>query len=257
MVYYLGKLTQLLIAPLNVVLVLLVVAILIWRRWPKMSNRLLSLATLWLLVASLPITSFGLFRLLEDQYPMRPIAELPDADAIVVLGGTVVPLQPPRMEAEEITGARLQRAIRLYLAEKAPVVVCCGGGGYPGPANERRTEADDMQAMLRDFGVPETAIRAESRSRNTSENARYGAEILEKLAARRVLLVTSAFHMPRAVALFEREGVEVIPAPSDPRATGSPWTLQAFRPGPYALRSTTLAINEIVGYWGYRLLGLL
>lgn len=257
MLFYAGKLTQFLIAPLNLVLGMLLLAWFIKRRRPRTSGALIVLATLLLGVASLPIVAFQLIGLLESRYPSTTIEELPQADAIVVLGGTVSPLQLPRFEPEELAGARVQRAFRIHRAGKAPFIICSGGFPYRGSSGEIRTESEDMRDLLVDFGVPAAAIECESKSRNTNENARFTADLLRARGAKRILLVTSAFHMPRAVALFEKQGLTIIPAPSDPRATGGPWRLRSFLPGADALRQTTQALNEIVGFYGYRLLGLL
>lgn len=256
MLYYAGKLVQFLIAPLNIVLLLLAFAWLFRRRGAR-SARLLLAGLLLLLTASLPAVAHGLMGVLESEYPILPVVDLPEADAIVLLGGTVVSLQPPRVEAEEMAGARVQRALRLFRAGKAPVIVCSGGNPYRGPDGEVRSESDDMRDLLVDLGVPESAVRREAESRNTNENARYSAALLRELSAKKILLVTSAFHMRRAAALFRREGFDVIAAPSDPRAVSSPWRWNAWMPGPDSLRMTTQAINEIVGYYGYRLLGQL
>jgi len=257
MSYIVGKLVQFFIAPVNVVLFLLVISLLLRRRRPKWSTGFLVLGTLLLYTASCEWASYLLLRGLESQYPVVSSADVPNADAIVTLGGTVYSVKPPRVEAEEVTGSRLLRTARIFHAGKAPIVICSGGGKYKSTFGTMRTEAQDIREVLLSLQVPDSAIVLESRSLNTNENAKATAGILKERGIKKILLVTSAFHMPRAVAMFEREGFEVIAVPSDIRAAGLGIDLGLLLPSSEALRKTTLAINEYVGYYGYKLIGKL
>jgi uncharacterized SAM-binding protein YcdF (DUF218 family) len=257
MLFYVGKSVQFLAAPLHWVVVLLVVGILLLSRRPVLGRRLVIFATLLLYVASNPVVSYGLLAGVERQYPIVPSKDLPSADAIVVLGGTVYSLESPRVEAEEMTGARVLRAARLYKEGKASIIVCAGGVPYPASDGSTRIESDDMHDVLVAMGVPTDAILKEKASRNTFENAQGTAELLQERGVKTILLATSAFHMPRASALFRKQGFDVVAASSDPRATGSPWKWRSLLPSPEALRSTTLATYEYIGFVGYRLLGKL
>jgi uncharacterized SAM-binding protein YcdF (DUF218 family) len=257
MLYLAGKVTQAIIAPMHVVFVLLIFGWLIRRRQPRASGIILFLAIALLYLSSAPWSSRLLLGTLEGKYPIRPSTELPEADAIVLLGGTTYPVQPPRVEAEEITGARVQRAARLYRAGKAPKIIVSGGVVYSSTEGLARTEADDMFDLLVMMGVPADAIVREAASRNTYENTGNTLGILEAMKCRQILLVTSAFHMPRAMALFRRSNLTIIPAPSDPRSGGKANQWRDFFPGPDALKLTTQAVNEIVGIGGYWLLGKL
>lgn len=90
----------------------------------------------------------------------------------------------------------------LYKAGKAPIILLSGGSGG----------AQRMAAMLEQQGVPPSALRIEGRSSNTYENALYSSHMLADEKLRRILLVTSPMHMPRAIASFRKQGLEVIPA---------------------------------------------
>ncbi len=134
-------------------------------------------------------------------------ADLPAADAIVLLGGgmgKVDALANPEMfEAAD----RVWHAARLYRAGKAPLVVVVG--------------SNDLAAtvpLLLDFGVPREAIAVDDVSRNTYENSRFAERLLVDRGVRRVLLVTSAWHMPRAIGNFSRTSLEVTPAACDFKA---------------------------------------
>ncbi len=257
MLYLAGKLTQAVIAPMHVVFALLVLGWCIRRRRPRASAAILFFAIALLYLASAPWSSRLLVGTLEGTYPIRPSTDLPEADAMVLLGGTTYPIEPPRVEAEEIAGARVQRAARLYHAGKAPKIIVAGGVVYQSTEGLARTEADDMSELLVMMGVPADAIIREAASRNTYENAGNTIGILEAMKCRQILLVTSAFHMPRAMALFRRSNLTIIPAPSDPRSGGTIDEWRDLFPGPDGLKLTTLAINELVGIGGYWLLGKL
>ena len=100
-----------------------------------------------------------------------------------------------------------------------------------------------MKEVLAVMGVPTRAMLLENNSRNTNDNALYTAVVLNNRQIQRILLVTSAFHMRRAVPLFERQGFEVIPAPTDyQRLVGSP-VLPGWLPSVGNLDRTTLAIR--------------
>ena len=89
-------------------------------------------------------------------------------------------------------------------------------------------------------------------SRNTYDNAVYSAQILKSRGMRRILLVTSAYHMRRSVALFEAQGLEVVPAATDYQILVVSETLPPWLPLVGNLSRTTTALHEIVGYWVYR-----
>ena len=185
---------------------------------------------------------------LEREYPPVPAAALPVADAIVVLGGGMEAPQAPLLYPEMKAAAdRVWHAARLYQAGKAPVVIPSGVG-----------EDEASVPFLRDLGVPAAAIRVERASRNTAENARFTAALLALMGGgRRVLLVTSAWHMRRAQLLFERAGVEVIPAATDYEATlmrarADHWSLPNLLPNPEMLYRNTCMLKEYIGYWVYR-----
>lgn len=144
----------------------------------------------------------------------RPPAPGVGADAIVVLGGCMQQALPPRRAVEiSDAGDRVLEAARLWREGRAPRLVVTGG---PWDASQHPySEASAMAELLEFLGVPAEVILQESRSRTTRENALEVKGVLEPLGVRRILLVTSALHMARAVALFRAQGFEVIPAPTD------------------------------------------
>ena len=125
------------------------------------------------------------------------------ADAVLVLGGALGAPRPPAQPHLGFGAAadRVWHAAALYRAGKARWVVL-SGGSPPGSENVA-PEAEAMAEVLRALGVPASAMRLEGRSRNTLENAVLSLALVRQVGARRVLLVTSALHMPRALAVFQ------------------------------------------------------
>ena len=206
-----------------------------------------------------------LARSLEWQYPTPD--EIPAADVIVVLGGGTEPAAPPRPSVE-VNGAgdRVLYAASLYQQGKAPHILL-SGGEYLLDDRRRTTPAEDMASILTAIGIPEDALWLETASKNTYENALYSKEILEENEIERVLLVTSAMHMPRSVALFEKQGIEVIPVPVDfsitedesPQDGSGSFQSKIINIIPQAsnLSLTTNALKEYLGYFIYKLQGWL
>lgn len=123
-----------------------------------------------------------------------------------------------------------------------------------------------MAKILKTMGVPASAILQDPTSLNTYENAVNVKKILKEQGIRRVLLVTSAMHMPRSLRIFQRQGIEAIPAPTDflvsqqelEEPNSSPQaTVLSLVPDADRLEMTTRALKEYVGSLVYRLRGWL
>lgn len=167
-----------------------------------------------LVTTSLPVVAVRLWKTLESQNPILSPAQLPTAEAIVLLGGGILLPSPPRV-MPELNGAsdRVWFAAELYHAGKAPLIVVSGGQVFPQP--DLLGEADYHRLLLLRMGVPDSAIVLETHSADTAENAKNTAELLAPRGIQHVLLVTSAMHMPRASLLFRETGLNVDPAPCD------------------------------------------
>jgi len=122
------------------------------------------------------------------------------ADALVVLGCRLA----AEGRASERLRRRVARAVELYRAGAAPLLLMSGGGAGP------VTEAEIMRDLAMAAGVPETALLCEPDSRNTVENAINTARLLVECGLRRVILVSDRTHLPRAALLFRLAGLEVV-----------------------------------------------
>jgi uncharacterized SAM-binding protein YcdF (DUF218 family) len=252
MLYWLGKSLQVLLWPSNQALILFCVSLfLLWRGRLHLGRTLFSIGLAIFVFFSLPIVAITLYAPLETSYTPKRYKDYPKADAIVVLGGTASSLTPPRVEVEETHGSRLAPAYRLYRLEKAPVIILSSGSWYFTAQKERRVEAQDMAEFLKGIGCPEKALVLEGSSRNTYENAVESAAWLKAHGKKTVLLVTSAFHMRRAVPLFQEQGVEVIPVPTEQRLVDRSFGFWDFIPDPNSLGYATGALKEHVGHLVY------
>lgn len=263
MFLFLSKLLPLFLYPLGLACLLLIAALIVWWRRPRWTPVPIFLALVVLLGASNGWVSNEIVRSLEWQY--IPKAELPKADAIVLLGGSLRPAAKPRQTVEvSEQGDRALYAAYLYRQQKAPLIIASGGriawrGSGP-------PEAADTVQFLAEIGVPTSAILQEPDSLNTYENAANVKKILKERNLERVLLVTSAIHMPRSLRIFRHQGIDAIAAPTDflvtenflqePNNTPEAMLLNLI-PDVDRLGRTTKALKEYIGTVVYRLRGWL
>lgn len=226
-----------------------------WTRFRNLGRALLAVVLVVLWIASTPFFANWLGWRLESQFPVRAVDELPERDAILLLGGSLAPPTAPgaRPTLGE-AGDRILEAVRLYRAGKAQRIIVTGGNLPWSSADP--TEADAVAGILEEFGVPRGDLVIEGASRNTRENAVNSADILQQNGLGTALLVTSAFHMPRAMAVFRKAGVDVTAAPADLRARRPFYrSLLDVLPDANALAHTTLAVKELIGLVVYRARG--
>ena len=237
----------------------LLVVILTTRKRPRLARTAAIVGFVLLFAASTPLISHPLVSAIESQ----SVNEVPPtvADAIVVLSGGATAAEPPLpfIELGGPTANRLLYAAKLYRDGKAPLVILSGGQlpwdkGLP-PQSAQMAEAIEM------MGVPASAIIEESESGNTYENAVRTKAILDQHSLHRIILVTSALHMPRALGLFRDQGVETFSAPTDfisvATRSGSsfPELMLALVPSAQTLDQTTQALKELLGAAVYRIAG--
>jgi len=192
----------------------------------------------------------GLRGAIESEFPAPEMVLLPSAPAIVVLGGVLSPPSASQPQANLSAAAdRLRLTAQLFHSGKAPLVVLSGGSDL---SVSHTSESQAMQIFLHELGVPHSVMLLEEQSRTTQENAHCTSLLLRTKGIDRILLVTSALHMRRAKALFETEGLQVIPAATDHEARElSSW--QKWLPDADALEGNARAIKEWVGWIAVRM----
>ena len=223
---------------------------LLWRGRRRSGALLLTVAIGWLWLWATPAFSDWLRATVEQRYPPIPLEQVPTADAIVVLGGLVEAAAPPERLEPNLGAAtdRLWHAAHLYRAGKAPRILV-SGGNLPW-SRVMQPESSVMAELLQQLGVPAAAILQETRSRTTRENRDFSLLILQANGIRRILLVTSALHIPRALALFRATALDVIPAPTD-FEIHTPDNTHPLRwlPDAQALADGSRAFKEYLGRW--------
>lgn len=204
-----------------------------------------------LVVASLPVVGDRLWASLEAEVPSSAKRDV-TYDAIVLLGGLVSPLGSTfDAPAWNDNVERLLATRELLAAGRAKAVIVSGGRyGIPGLP----TEAEYLAAELRAQGIAADRIILEDEALNTRENATLTKAIVEERGFKRLLVVTSAFHMRRAKGCFEAAGLEADYLPVDYRMR-DPRLDPHLLPRTEYLVDTSRVVRERVGYWVYRLMG--
>jgi uncharacterized SAM-binding protein YcdF (DUF218 family) len=208
------------------------------RHWRSGGLWLATLSLLGLLVLSLPVVGRALMAPLEIHPPVTPM-QLRQVQAIVILGGGTY-FDAPEYGGDTVGLATLERlryGARLARTSRLPLLVTGGApvGGRP--------EGELMREVLEgEFGV---AVRwVESASQDTTENAALSATMLKAAGVTRIALLSNAWHLPRAIPLFERQGLAVTPAPmAFSTAPPAGWT--GFLPGSFG--TSREALHEHLG----------
>lgn len=247
---FLNKLLPVFVLPLGWVFLLLLWAL--WRKkwWP------VGVAAAVLYVCSLPITAIRLWGWLEAGYAPVAVAEAGPADAVVVLGGI---FGGPRFPAGYVPNVaesveRLEAGIVLHQQRRADWLVFTGAR-IPWEARPV-FEGEDAKRVALARGVPADRILVTREVSNTWDEARATAELMKERGWKRVILVTSVWHLPRAMQLFRAAGVEPQAFPVDYRTDPKrPVTLLDFLPKGESLGITETALREYYGRLFYKLTG--
>ena len=235
-----------LLPPLLLV-ILLVAGLFFHRRRPRLAMSLILLSTTALYALSTPWVGGLLQKTLEISVPVAPAA-LQDADAIVVLGGG------RRVDAAEygsdtLNGMSLERlryAAFLHRASGLPILATGGK-----PDGGQLAEGRIMQHILTsEYGISPRWI--EEAALTTWDNARLSAPLLKQAGVQRIALVTHAWHLRRAVPLFEAQGLSVVPAGIQFSSTRIDDVFDVL-PTPAGLRDSTFALHEWLGILWYKL----
>lgn len=211
-----------------------------YRRWAIASGGL-ALALL-LAVGCGPVTSLLLYRLQRGYGSSVEQVHWRDRNAIVVLGAGTIEAPDGTLEPRIFALGRLLKGYMLYRDCRAGGHDCkllLSGGN---PQHNRGAEAVVYAAQLHGMGVPSSDLLVESRSNNTWQNAQFSRPLLAAYAPQQVWLVTSAFHLHRALLDFHHFGIEPFPIASDYLRANSTWMPQAWN-----LALADVAIHEYLG----------
>ncbi len=241
--------TPFLLPPGVFVLLLVAAAIWTWRRKERGGGRTFLAVALLLWLSSMGATAQWMMGRLEADLA---IPEAPRADVIIMLGGGAYDQVPdlsgrgtpgPGTMERMVTAARLQRRLGI------PIIVS-GGKVYRTSASI----ATVTRRFLIDLGIPADQILMEDQSRDTYENALFSKQICDRSGFRRPLLVTSGFHLKRALYCFEAVGLAVTPFPCALTTwPGQPKAWRHFLPDAQAMAASVAALREGLGLIYYRM----
>ena len=242
---YVNKLLPLVASPLFLVLVLVLWGIVF-------KQKLIGLLGVGILVTcSLPLVSQKLIAYLEKDYVARSPQKVSTADAIVVLSGMVRTIEGTDGLVYEWGEAsdRIFAGIALFSASKAPQLILTGGKL---PWSVGVPEGVYLKKIATNNGVPTLSIQITENVQNTDEEARAVAKLMTKKDPK-VILVTSAFHMPRAQKVFEAAGLSVFPFAVDFLSDAYNSTIMDLIPNAGAFQKTSFFIREMFGRLYYHL----
>lgn len=254
MFFYLSKIFWFFASPGNAfLLVLLLGLFLSGTRFKRIGKFCVSVAIIFALaVTFVPIGPYML-KTLEDRFP-APVTLPERIDGIVVLGGVVDPTMSANRGTVAIGGAMERITASAQLALDHPEARLIFSGGSASISSQDHREADYVAELYAALGVQADRLVLEREARNTWENAKYTMDVAAPKTAENWVLVTSAFHMPRAVGAFRRVGWEMIPYPVDYNVTE---TLSFPSPMDFlsGLGSIANAGHEWIGLIAYWLTG--
>jgi uncharacterized SAM-binding protein YcdF (DUF218 family) len=255
--YAVYRLSQLLLqVELWIFLCFLAAGFLALRRRFLPARRFLWLGIFLFYGLSIAPTAKALIGPLESRYPPFLPGRAQSYDAIVVLAGGVN--WQPQIDAYTVLGTqsldRLICGIDLLQTTTTPFMVLSGGAADPfGPS---AFEASAMKALALRLGLAPNVILTEIHSRTTAESAIEIRRLIPN--AQRIVLTTTAYHLPRAMAVFKKQGfAEVIPAPCFYEVTGKDFMITDLLPGAGRLNLVNVAIHEYMGIAVYWALGRL
>ncbi len=260
MFFYLAKGLWFLLQPSTLIALLIGYgAILIWTGWARWGRRFVTIGAILLLLAGLSPLGNALILPLEDRFPRADLDVPPPPTGFVVLGGAEDRLVATARQVPALNEAGDRMVEAAMLARRFPEAKIAFSGGDPGIFYHANTEAEGAEALLTALGVPKDRLILESQSRDTYENAVFLKEELTRQGdlgpGKRWLLITSAYHMPRAMGAFRKAGFDLEPWPVDYRTRGADDLTRPFDKVSEGLRRVDVASREWVGLLAYWLDG--
>lgn len=246
-----SKVAAQLILPPGGLILLAVAGLIFWRKWWGRGLVGLALALLWLLSTE-PVRD-ALAYPLEFQYPVLKTVELPAGRmAIVLLGGGIYEKAPEYGGRDELRSSAMMRTLYAARIARATGLHVYATGGKP-LTHDAEAAGTIMRRWLIRFGVPGASVHAEVAADNTWQNAVYIKMLLDKQGIHRIVLVTSAWHIPRSVWCFKKNGLDVIAAPTDYLTKRSVYDVRSFFPDWNVLADSGDVLHEYLGLLWYRL----
>ena len=253
--YYLSKLGFFLIRPSNVLLLLLGLGLLLaLGRYRKAGWVFCFLAFAGIGILGLSPAANLLLLPLEERFSSP--SGIGSVDGIILLGGAVDTVVSSARSIPALTTSAERLTVAATLAQRFPSARVIHTGSRGARPDNSASEAVGAELLLQSFGIEPSRIVIEDKSRNTWENAVLTKELIKPVTEQNWLLVTSAYHMPRAVGVFRQAGwTGIIPYPVDWRTRGPRDAIRWFSGVSDGLKRFDTGFREWVGLAVYRLSG--
>jgi len=242
---YLHKILPLLVSPLSIVLIIILIGTFF------KSKKISLLGLLILIFCSVPIISNKLIFYLEKDYSLQSVKDVTKADAIVVLSGMISTINSKEKLSYEFNDSidRILSGIDLFKEDKASFLILTNGKM---PWSVGIPEGEYLKDFSIKYGIPEDRILLTDNVQNTDQEAISVKKLLKTNKAN-IILVTSAFHMPRAKKVFEAANIKVIPFAVDFKTPIKKITIIDFIPSANSLKDTSHFFREMIGRLYYNL----
>jgi uncharacterized SAM-binding protein YcdF (DUF218 family) len=227
---------------------------LMFTRFRRTGRAFAALGVVLLLVAGLTPFGNALMLPLEERFPPWDASRGAPA-GIIVLGGAIGPELSAARGTPDLNESAERITATAALARQYPQARIVYSGGNARLVLTGGIESDYAVELLESLGIARSRIVAERRSRNTIENAEFSRDLVQPKPGERWLLVTSAYHMPRAIGVFRRAGFPVEAYPVDWRTRGPIDLILPFESVTAGLRRTDTAVHEWIGLAAYWLAG--
>ncbi len=260
MFFYVAKVLWFLLQPSTLIALLIGYgSILIWTGWARWGRRFVSFGAILLLVAGLSPLGNALILPLEDRFPRADLDRPPPPAGFIVLGGAEDRLVGAARNALALNESAERVAEAAMLANRFPDAKIAFSGGEAGVLYTAGSEAEGAAALFTALGIARDRLILESAARDTYENAMLLKKELAQRgdlgAGKRWLLITSAYHMPRAMGAFRQAGFDVEAWPVDYRTRGRDDLTRPFDKVSEGLRRVDVAAREWAGLLAYWLTG--
>ncbi len=243
------KAVQVFLLPAGLVFVLTVFTVVFIRRRKRLAKGFGMTAAALLYFLSIEPVRDLIILPLENRYAPMPKDILLKDEHVVILGGGIIPRSPETGGASLSPGGYKRTVYGGILARRYGLEILTTGGIVLSDKIEI-PEAAAAEGLLVNTGLSPDRITTETRSTNTWENALYARK---RIGAGMIVLVTSAYHMPRAVSCFQAAGFRVVPAPTDYRGNRHGYGFLSFLPDASVFEESSLGIHEYLGLLYYSL----
>jgi uncharacterized SAM-binding protein YcdF (DUF218 family) len=252
MFFILSKVFQFLFSPLTWILILLIPAVIIHQKKPKTAKKMMIVAFIMLLFFTNPFILYEAMRAYEVDAVRKEELRKNYDYAILLSGMLTYDDYYDRINFQR-SADRLMQTLDLYHEGRVKKIFITGGSGEI--FNQKDKEAIILKDYLIKIGIPEEDILVESNSRNTYENAKESVKVLPPDKGYTFLLITSAFHMRRAVACFKKQGYSFDTYVTDRYAGKRRWNIDLFVPKAEILSYWAILFREIGGLAAYKITG--